>query len=117
MAEPEDDSQAHPSDGEKLDETDEDDSVEVSPTEETRKSVEEGEKEALEARQAMEERARAMQASLLALVDRVEAVKSEHDKLDSENKFLQSYIGELMSTSKIISTGAAKGKGKGGRSK
>ena len=54
------------------------------------------------------------QATLQALLTRIEAVKSEHDKLEGENKFLQSYIGELMSTSKIISTGAAKG-GKGGK--
>lgn len=35
-------------------------------------------------------RAKTLQASLLALVDRVEAVKAEHDKLEGENKFLQS---------------------------
>ncbi|KAI1824483.1 hypothetical protein F4861DRAFT_538943 [Xylaria intraflava] len=33
-----------------------------------------------------------------------EAVKEEHDKLDSNNKFLQKYIGDLMSTSKITAS-------------
>jgi hypothetical protein len=67
-----------------------------------------------QARRALEEQAKALHSSLLALVDRVESVKSEHDKLEGENKFLQSYIGELMSTSKIT---AKKGKGKGNRAK
>lgn len=43
------------------------------------------------------------------IFNRIEAVKEEHDKLDSNNKFLQKYIGDLMSTSKITSTG---GRGK-----
>lgn len=34
--------------------------------------------------------AKTLQASLLEIVDRVEAVKSEHEKLDSGNRFLQS---------------------------
>ncbi|KAI9842130.1 MAG: hypothetical protein M1838_003261 [Thelocarpon superellum] len=68
-----------------------------------------------QARQTKQERAKTLQASLLALVERVEGVRAEHDKLEGENKFLQSYIGDLMSTSKIISAGAAKGKG--GRAK
>ncbi|KAK5243545.1 hypothetical protein LTR16_007907, partial [Cryomyces antarcticus] len=57
--------------------------------------------------------ARALQASLLAIVDRVESVRSEHEKLEGGNKFLQSYIGELMQTSKITSSRATKSKGKG----
>ncbi|KAL2350027.1 hypothetical protein BJ546DRAFT_862443 [Cryomyces antarcticus] len=59
------------------------------------------------------EQARALQASLLAIVDRVESVRSEHEKLEGGNKFLQSYIGELMQTSKITSSRATKSKGKG----
>ncbi|KAI9848314.1 MAG: hypothetical protein M1837_000578 [Sclerophora amabilis] len=90
---------------------DEDDARAMSP----RRNSEDVEKMGREARQALEEQARALQASLSALVDRVECVKTEHDKLEGENKFLQSYIGELMSTSKITSTGAVKGKG--GRAK
>ena len=50
--------------------------------------------------------ARALQESLLLLFNRIEAVKEEHDKLDSNNKFLQKYIGDLMSTSKITATGS-----------
>lgn len=49
--------------------------------------------------------ARALQDSLLMIFNRIEAVKEEHDKLDNNNKFLQKYIGDLMSTSKITSTG------------
>lgn len=39
--------------------------------------------------------AKALQSSLQALAERIEAVKSDHDKLESENKFLQDYIGGL----------------------
>ncbi|KAF2785493.1 hypothetical protein K505DRAFT_261965 [Melanomma pulvis-pyrius CBS 109.77] len=79
-----------------------------------RRSSEEIEKMGHEARQALIEQAKALQASLLEIVDRVEIVKTEHEKLEGGNKFLQSYIGELMQTSKITSAGAAKGtKGKG----
>lgn len=52
----------------------------------------------------------------MEIVDRVEVVKNEHEKLEGGNRFLQSYIGELMQTSKITSSGAgkaAKNKGKG----
>ena len=51
--------------------------------------------------------AKTLQISLLEIFNRIEAVKEEHDKLDNNNKFLQKYIGDLMSTSKITSTGAA----------
>jgi len=49
--------------------------------------------------------AKALQDSLLILFNRIEAVKEEHDKLDNNNKFLQKYIGDLMTTSKITATG------------
>ncbi|KAH0541735.1 hypothetical protein FGG08_003827 [Glutinoglossum americanum] len=88
---------------------DEDDARAMSP----RRNSQDVQKMGEQARRALEEQARALHSSLLALVDRVESVKSEHDKLEGENKFLQSYIGELMSTSKITATGANKGKGKG----
>ncbi|KAL1612812.1 hypothetical protein SLS60_001041 [Paraconiothyrium brasiliense] len=78
-----------------------------------RRSSEEIEKMGQEARQALIEQAKALQASLMEIVDRVEIVKSEHEKLEGGNKFLQSYIGELMQTSKITSAGAGKTKGKG----
>lgn len=55
--------------------------------------------------------AKALQLSLLEIFNRIEAVKEEHDKLDNNNKFLQKYIGDLMSTSKITSTGGAPGGG------
>lgn len=50
--------------------------------------------------------AKLLQESLLEIYNRIEAVKEEHDKLDSNNKFLQKYIGDLMSTSKITATGS-----------
>lgn len=93
----------------KEEEYDDNDARTMSP----RRSSEEIEKMGQEARQALIEQAKALQASLLEIVDRVEVVKSEHEKLEGGNKFLQSYIGELMNTSKITSAGAAKGKGKG----
>ncbi|KAF2273413.1 bZIP transcription factor [Westerdykella ornata] len=78
-----------------------------------RRSSEEIERMGQEARQALIEQAKALQQSLMQIVDRVEIVKSEHEKLEGGNKFLQSYIGELMQTSKITSVGAPKAKGKG----
>ncbi|KAJ4337711.1 hypothetical protein N0V87_004459 [Didymella glomerata] len=81
-----------------------------------RRSSEEIEKMGQDARQALIEQAKQLQASLMEIVDRVEVVKSEHEKLEGGNKFLQSYIGELMQTSKLTSSGAGKAtkvKGKG----
>ncbi|EAT81330.1 hypothetical protein SNOG_11622 [Parastagonospora nodorum SN15] len=81
-----------------------------------RRSSEEIEKMGQDARQALIEQAKQLQASLMEIVDRVEVVKNEHEKLEGGNRFLQSYIGELMQTSKITSSGAGKitkGKGKG----
>ncbi|KAI1273401.1 hypothetical protein F5Y07DRAFT_256481 [Xylaria sp. FL0933] len=57
-----------------------------------------------EAREELHRHATALQESLLMLFHRIEAVKEEHDKLDNNNKFLQKYIGDLMSTSKITSS-------------
>ncbi|KAI9158067.1 hypothetical protein HJFPF1_06055 [Paramyrothecium foliicola] len=48
--------------------------------------------------------AKALQDSLLTIFNRIEAVREEHDKLDNNNKFLQKYIGDLMSTSKITAS-------------
>lgn len=64
-----------------------------------------------DARRNLIEQAQALRASLMAIVDRVEAVKIEHEKLEGGNKFLQSYIGELIQTSKITSAAPSK-KGK-----
>jgi len=66
-----------------------------------------------DARRDLVEQAKVLQMSLQAIVDRVETVKSEHEKLEGGNKFLQSYIGELMQTSKITSSAPNKSKGKG----
>ncbi|KAF2668203.1 hypothetical protein BT63DRAFT_433141 [Microthyrium microscopicum] len=64
------------------------------------------------ARQALMEQAKELQESLLQIVERVESVKSEHEKLEGGNRFLQSYIGELMQTSKLTASSKNKGKGK-----
>lgn len=75
-----------------------------------RRSMEAVEKIGQDARQSLIEQAKTLQASLNAIVDRVETVKEEHEKLEGGNKFLQSYIGELIQTSKITSGPAKKGK-------
>ncbi|KAI0394792.1 hypothetical protein F5Y17DRAFT_235785 [Xylariaceae sp. FL0594] len=63
-----------------------------------------------EAREELHRHARALQESLLNIVHRIEAVREEHDKLDNNNKFLQKYIGDLMSTSKITSASGSRGR-------
>ncbi|KAL2021385.1 hypothetical protein VTK56DRAFT_7250 [Thermocarpiscus australiensis] len=57
-----------------------------------------------EAREELQRHAKALRESLMVLFNRIEAVKEEHDKLDSHNKFLQKYIGDLMTTSKITTS-------------
>ncbi|EWY96991.1 hypothetical protein FOYG_05485 [Fusarium oxysporum NRRL 32931] len=62
------------------------------------------------AREEMQRHAKALQDSLLTIFNRIEAVREEHDKLDNNNKFLQKYIGDLMSTSKITATSSQRKK-------
>lgn len=57
-----------------------------------RRSSEEVDRLGEEARRDMIEQAKTLQTSLQAIVDRVETVKSEHEKLEGGNKFLQSYV-------------------------
>lgn len=57
--------------------------------------------------------ARTLQSSLAALAERIDEVKSDHDKLESENRFLQDYIGGLtrtMSKEHVASTSGKKGR-------
>ncbi|KAI9053363.1 hypothetical protein LZ554_002322 [Drepanopeziza brunnea f. sp. 'monogermtubi'] len=77
-----------------------------------RRSSRDLEKMSEDAKLQLNEHAKILQKSLLEIFNRIEAVKEEHDKLDSNNKFLQKYIGDLMSTSKITATGAAGGRKK-----
>ncbi|RDL34536.1 uncharacterized protein BP5553_07664 [Venustampulla echinocandica] len=84
-------------------EFDDDDARAMSP----RRSSQEMEKMSQDARAELDKHAKVLQKSLLEIFNRIEAVKEEHDKLDNNNKFLQKYIGDLMSTSKITSTGAS----------
>ncbi|OBT73906.1 hypothetical protein VF21_08287 [Pseudogymnoascus sp. 05NY08] len=81
---------------------DEDDARAMSP----RRNSEDLEKMSQEARAQLSQHAKLLQESLLEIFNRIEAVKEEHDKLDSNNKFLQKYIGDLMSTTKITATGS-----------
>ncbi|TQS38376.1 hypothetical protein Golomagni_01118 [Golovinomyces magnicellulatus] len=80
---------------------DEDDARAMSP----RRSSRDLERMNKEARDQLQQHARLLQKSLLEIFVRIEEVKEEHDKLDNNNKFLQKYIGNLMSTSKITSGG------------
>ncbi|TVY40976.1 hypothetical protein LOCC1_G003559 [Lachnellula occidentalis] len=82
---------------------DEDDARAMSP----RRSEQDLEKMGQDARAQLNEHAKILQKSLLEIFNRIEAVKEEHDKLDNNNKFLQKYIGDLMSTSKITASGAS----------
>lgn len=55
-----------------------------------RRNSEEVDKLGEEARRDLIEQAQVLQKSLQAIVDRVETVKTEHEKLEGGNKFLQS---------------------------
>lgn len=55
-----------------------------------RRNSDEVEKLGEEARKELIEQSKTLQASLQAIVDRVETVKVEHEKLEGGNKFLQS---------------------------
>jgi hypothetical protein len=57
--------------------------------------------------------AQTLQSSLAALAERIDEVKSDHDKLESENKFLQDYIGGLTRTMSKGEIGSTSGSGKG----
>jgi hypothetical protein len=63
-----------------------------------------------EARQVLESQAKQLQSSLLRLVEMVENERGRNERLEGENRFLQSYIGELMATSKITATSSSKRK-------
>ncbi|KAF8427441.1 hypothetical protein EV426DRAFT_699264 [Tirmania nivea] len=82
-------------------EYDEEDARAMSP----RRSIAELEQIGSEAKALLEEQAKALQSGLLALLERVDKVKEEHEKLEAENQFLQEYIGSLMATSKITGPG------------
>jgi ferritin len=59
-----------------------------------RRNSEEVDKLGEAARRDLMEQARVLQSSLQAIVDRVETVKTEHEKLEGGNKFLQSYVAD-----------------------
>ncbi|PGH05825.1 hypothetical protein AJ80_08273 [Polytolypa hystricis UAMH7299] len=68
-----------------------------------------------EARETLQQQAKALQSSLQALSERIEEVKSDHDKLENENRFLQDYIGGLtrtMSSKTEFSSTSGAGKGR-----
>jgi len=49
-------------------------------------------------RETLKEQARNLQSSLAALAEKIDEVKTDHDKLETENRFLQDYIGGLTRT-------------------
>jgi archaellum component FlaC len=53
--------------------------------------------------QVLQAEAANIQESLAGIVDRIARIKEEYERLSSENKFLQDYIGNLMSTGNLIS--------------
>ncbi|KAL1958417.1 hypothetical protein VTO42DRAFT_4518 [Malbranchea cinnamomea] len=70
---------------------------------------------AKEARETLQQQAKTLQASLQALAERIDEVKSDHDRLESENRFLQDYIGGLtrtMSARAELTSTTGSGKGK-----
>lgn len=78
-----------------------------------RRNSEDLEKLGKEKRESLKDHARTLQSSLAALAERIDEVKSDHDKLESENRFLQDYIGGLtrtMSKEHVASTSSKKGK-------
>jgi hypothetical protein len=46
--------------------------------------------------------------AFLALIDRVESVKKDHEETQSSNQVLQTYINNLMSSSVLSQMGTAK---------
>ncbi|KAG5973812.1 hypothetical protein E4U58_004145 [Claviceps cyperi] len=71
-----------------------------------RRSSEDIDRMGKEAREELQRHAKLLQESLITIFNRIEAVREEHEKLDSNNKFLQKYIGDLMSSTKITATGS-----------
>jgi hypothetical protein len=55
--------------------------------------------------EVLRKEAQLIQESLTDILDRIVKVKEECDRLRSENRFLQDYIGNLMSTSNILNKG------------
>ncbi|KAI1963399.1 hypothetical protein LOZ58_002233 [Ophidiomyces ophidiicola] len=51
-----------------------------------------------EARATLKEQAKTLQSSLHALAERIDEVTTDHDRLETENRFLQDYIGGLTRT-------------------
>ncbi|KAL2417322.1 hypothetical protein ABEF95_014263 [Exophiala dermatitidis] len=49
-------------------------------------------------REALKQQAQSLQSSLAALAEKIDEVKNDHDKLETENRFLQDYIGGLTRT-------------------
>ncbi|KAH7012405.1 hypothetical protein B0J12DRAFT_545583, partial [Macrophomina phaseolina] len=78
---------------------DENDARAMSP----RRTSEEVEKISQEARQAlMQKQRKALQASLLSIVSRVESLRLENEKLEWGNRFLQSYVMSLHESDSVL---------------
>ncbi|KKY29081.1 putative bzip transcription factor [Phaeomoniella chlamydospora] len=77
-----------------------------------RRNSEDLERLGREARATLQEQAKTLQSSLQALAERIDEVRIDHDKLESENKFLQDYIGGLTRTMSKGDLGPGKNKSK-----
>lgn len=69
-------------------------------------------------RESLKAQARSLQSSLAALAEKIDEVKNDHDKLETENRFLQDYIGGLtrtMSKDNLARSTSISGKKKGRR--
>lgn len=51
----------------------------------------------------LQQEAQHLQQSLSVILERIDRIKEEYERLASENRFLQDYIGNLMSTGNLIS--------------
>jgi mevalonate kinase len=56
----------------------------------------------------LRQEAQLMQDNLGDILDRIGTVKDEYERLSSENRFLQDYIGNLMSSSDILNRPAGR---------
>ncbi|KAH8587150.1 hypothetical protein B0O99DRAFT_37370 [Bisporella sp. PMI_857] len=75
-----------------------------------RRSSEDLEKMGQDTKDKLSQHAKNLQESFLKISDRLEAVKKEHDKLDSNNKFLRKYIADLSSTLRVPAVGQVSGR-------
>ncbi|MCJ1353026.1 MAG: hypothetical protein MMC33_003010 [Icmadophila ericetorum] len=75
-----------------------------------RRSSSETEKLGNDARLSVQEHARNLQSGLIAIAEKIENVKSDHEKLEKQNAALQDYIGGLTRSMSKTDIGSSKTK-------